>query len=390
MSSDILALLALNALPKVGPIRIRRLLSHFGTPSNILTQSTHSLMRVSGIGPEVAHILSRWRELVSPEDELALCEKEGITLLTPDSPAFPGHLTQSPDTPLLLYVRGEITETDQHAIGVVGSRKCTHYGRSCTRLLSSELAQVGYTIISGLARGIDTEAHEAALSVGGRTIAVLGSGLLNLYPAENRDLARRIAEGHGAVISEFPLRCPPDKQTFPQRNRIVAQWSRGLLVTECPSRSGSLITANMASEAGRPVFAVPGPIDRPQSQGCHDLIRDGATLVTSARQVIHDLEQFSFPKNKIQQATLDLDTTLPQASPPSAIDPPAPSRPRPILTEIEEKIFPHLDTTELTMDRIAELSALPIHLVSATLLGLEMKGLVKQLAGQRYVRQLNL
>lgn len=385
MSPDLLALLALNALPKVGPIRIRRLLSHFGTPSNVLSQTSHSLMRVSGIGPEVAHILTTWQELVAPEDELALCEREGITILTPDSDHFPRNLAKSPDSPLLLYVKGEVTAADQHAIGVVGSRRCTHYGRSCTRILSSELAQAGYTIISGLARGIDTEAHEAALTVGGRTIAVLGSGLLNLYPSENRDLAERIADGHGAVVSEFPLRCPPDRQTFPQRNRIVAQWSRGLLVTECPSRSGSLITANMAMEAGRPVFAVPGPIDKPQSEGCHDLIREGAALVTTARHIVDDLEQFSFPQNRIQQTTLALDS-LPTE--PAETSKPAP--PRPILTENEGKIFDHLSTTEVTMDKLADLSSLPIHLVSATLLGLEMKGLVKQLAGQRYVRLLSI
>lgn len=382
MSPDLLALLALNALPKVGPIRIRRLLSRFGTPANVLSQSPHSLMRVPGIGPEVAQIINRWEDLVRPEDEAALCEKERITLLTPDSPQFPPNLAEAPDSPLLLYVKGAITAADHHAIAVVGSRRCTHYGRNGTRILSSELAQAGYSIISGLARGIDTEAHEAALAVGGRTIAVLGSGLLRLYPSENRDLAARIADGHGAVVSEFPLHCPPDRQTFPQRNRIVAQWSRGLLVTECPRRSGSLITANMASEAGRPVFAMPGPIDKPHSEGCHDLIRDGAALVTQSRQIIDDLEQFSFPKERRQQTQLDLDSPSPE--------PKRPAPPRPHLSETEESLYEHLSATELTMDKLAELTTLPIHLVSATLLGLEMKGLVKQLAGQRYVRSLNI
>ena len=285
------ALLALNSLPKVGPIRIRRLLKKFGNPETILRQSPGSLQSVSGVGPEVAAIIADWRVLTDSDAELALCEQHHITILTPQSPFWPRYLTESHDAPLLLYVKGEITAADQHTIGIVGSRRCTHYGRSVTRTFSTGLTRSGYTIISGLALGIDTEAHLAALDAGGRTIAVLGSGLLDIYPSQNRELAERIADGQGAVVSEFPLRCPPDKQTFPQRNRIVANWSSALLVAECPRRSGSLITAGMATESGRPVYAIPGPIDRPQSEGCHDLIREGATLVTRPDQILEDLQE---------------------------------------------------------------------------------------------------
>lgn len=374
MHDDLLSLLALNALPKIGPIRIRRLLDFFGSPAEVLAQKEKNLQQVSGIGPEVAAILANWQKHADPEAELALCERHQIEVLTAGSTLWPRNLTHSPDAPLLLYVKGRLTAEDQSAIAIVGSRRSTHYGRNNTRRFASVLAHVGYTIISGLARGIDTEGHEAALEAGGRTIAVLGSGLLRLYPSENAGLAERIADGQGAVVSEFPLLCPPDKQTFPQRNRIVANWCSGLLVAECPRRSGSLITANMATEAGRPIFAIPGPIDQPNSEGCHDLIRDGATLVTQPQQILQELQGQP-------QSLLDFGESHP--SPGKAAAPP-----RPRLTEVEEKIYAHLSTQETTMDQLADLTGLPIHLVSATLLGLEMKSVVRQLAGQRYIADL--
>ncbi|MBK1833588.1 DNA-processing protein DprA [Roseibacillus ishigakijimensis] len=366
------SLLTLNALPKVGPIRLRRLLQHFGDAATILRQPGRALQEVNGIGPEVAAIIAQWQNYIDPAAELALCEKHGISLLTPDAPHWPRLLAECSDAPLLLYVQGEITAADQHALGVVGSRRCTHYGRSATRQLTMGLAKAGYTIISGLARGIDAEAHRAALAAGGRTIAVLGSGLLNLYPSENRELARQIAAGQGAVVSEFPLRQPPDKQTFPQRNRIVANWASALLVTESPRRSGSLITAGMANEAGRTVYAVPGPIDRPQSEGCHDLIRDGATLATCPEHLLEDLQNLPLfrPARAEQPATKG--PTAPQPLPP--------------LSEDETSLLAQLETQERTMDQLAEHTNLPIHRVSASLLALEMKGLAKQMPGQRYVR----
>ena len=370
------ALLTLNALPKVGPIRLRRLLAQFGSPDTILKQSASSLQSVSGVGPEVASIITDWRKLTDTDAELALCEKHQITVLTPDSPLWPRQLAESPDAPLLLYVKGEITPADQHAIGIVGSRKCTHYGRSVTNNFAANLARAGYTIISGLALGIDTEAHRACLDAQGRTLAVLGSGLLNLYPSQNHELAERIADGNGAVVSEFPLRCPPDKQTFPQRNRIVANWSSALLVTECPRRSGSLITAGMATESGRPVYAIPGPIDRPQSEGCHDLIREGATLVTQPEQICQDFHELPL-------------FTSPASSPHKKPTEPTSKTPTPPLNELESQIFSQLSSQEKTMDQLAEAVGEPIHLVSATLLGLEMKGLATQISGQRYVKALN-
>ncbi len=371
------ALLALNALPKIGPIRVGRLLEKFGDAETILKQSRTALQSVQGIGPEGATIISEWQKYTDPEAELALCEQHGISICTRDSPLWPSLFAHCPDAPLLLYVRGEITAADHHAIGVVGSRRCTHYGRSVTRQFSQALARAGYTIISGLALGIDTEAHLAALDAGQRTIAVLGSGLLHLYPSQNRELADRIANGNGAVVSEFPLRQPPDKKTFPQRNRIVANWASALLVAECPRRSGSLITAGMAAEAGRSVYAIPGPVDRPQSEGCHDLIRDGAILVSEPNHILSDLQDLPLFANARP--------SLPQSQATAA----APKvTVRPLLTEIETSLLTKLSSQEVTMDQLAEQVGEPIHTVSATLLGLEMKGLAKQIAGQRYVRVL--
>jgi len=249
---------------------------------------------------------------------------------------------------------------------VVGSRRATHYGTQATKKLSYQIAQAGFTIISGLARGIDTAAHEAAIAAGGRTIAVIGSGLGKLYPPENLALAEKIAAGFGAVVSEFPLNTAPDKQTFPMRNRIVAAWSRALLVVECPAWSGSLITANLATEYGKPVFAVPGPIDKPSSAGCNQLIRDGATLVADASHLLDDLGQLPFARKA------------------SAAEPAVEI---PELPEEEAAVFAAVTSDESPVDRIIERCGLPAHVVSGTLMKLEMRRLVRVFPGFRYARR---
>ncbi len=242
------SLLALNLLPGLGPIRIRRLLDRFGDAEGVLRAREAQLTSVNGIGPESARVIHDWEDHVDLPGELSSIRSRGLSLLTPGHVAWPTAFDHLPDSPLLLYVWGELQERDTRALAIVGSRKATHYGRTCTRKFSFQLAHAGFTIISGLARGIDTAAHEGALAAKGRTIAVLGSGLGQLYPPENMALAERIANGHGAVVSEFPIGTRPDTHTFPQRNRIVAGWCEGLVVVECPSRSGALITANLAGE----------------------------------------------------------------------------------------------------------------------------------------------
>lgn len=323
-------------------------------------------MRVDSIGEETASILHAWQDHADPAAEIQEASQRGITIVTQDDDGYPAPLRDAYDPPLLLYVWGKIEARDRHAIGVVGSRRTTTYGTQTTKKLSYQLAQSGFTIISGLARGIDTAAHEAAIAANGRTIAVIGSGLGKLYPPENLGLAEKIASGFGAVVSEFPLGTAPDKQTFPMRNRIVAAWCRALLVVECPAWSGSLITANLASEYGKPIFAVPGPIDKPTSAGCNQLIRDGATLVADASHILDDLGELPFARKA------------------SAAEPQAEI---PELPDEEAAVFAVLSSDEMPVDRIIERCGLPAHVVTATLMKLEMRRLVRALPGFRFARR---
>lgn len=360
------ALIALNMLPRIGPIRVRRLVERFGGASNILGAPTGKLREAGGIGEELAGIIHRWEDHADLTRELEELRQRGLQLLTADDPTWPAPLREIPDAPLVLYTWGEVTARDNHAIAVVGSRRTTNYGRSSAHKLSFQVASAGYTIISGLARGIDTAAHEGAVAAEGRTIAVLGSGLAQVYPPENMPLAEKIADGHGAVVSEFPLHTAPDQQTFPQRNRIVAGWCAGLLVVECPARSGALITANLAGDYGRSLYAVPGPIDRPSSDGCNALIRQGATLVGNGNHILEDL------------------SLLPLSSRPA---PPSEPDPLPELSAPETRLLAHLDRDERQIDEIITASGLPAAEVSALLLQLEMKKVVKQLPGSYFLRQ---
>ncbi|MEP4077418.1 DNA-processing protein DprA [Haloferula sp.] len=368
-------LLALNQLPKIGPIRIRRLVDAFGSAEKVLSTRKDQLLRVDGIGPELAGILSDWESHTDPAAELRELKERDLSVILPDDPAFPPALREAYDCPLLLYVWGKIEERDRHAIGVVGTRRCSIYGKNSTKKLSFQLAHAGFTVISGLARGIDTTAHEAAIAAGGRTIAVIGSGLAKIFPAENLPLAEMIADGKGAVVSEFPLHTAPDKKTFPQRNRIVAAWSKALIVTESPLWSGSLITANLASEYGRPIYAIPGPIDKPTSAGCNRLIRDGATLLTDGSELLDDLSSLSFSGMTVPVMNAEDKTTS------------APQPDLPTLSEDEQTVFTALGENESGIDRIIEHTGLPTATVSATLLKLEMKRLVRPLPGFRYIKR---
>jgi len=360
------AMVALNMLPRIGPVRVRRLLETFGTPEAVLRAGVDRWLRVDGIGEETAGILQSWRDHADPVSELQEAERRGISVVMMEDEGYPSPLRDVYDPPLLLYVWGKIEPRDKHAVGVVGSRRATVYGRQATKKLSFQLAQSGFTIISGLARGIDTTAHEAAVAAGGRTIAVIGSGLAQLYPPENMALAEKIADGFGAVVSEFPLNTAPDKQTFPMRNRIVAAWGQALLVVECPAWSGSLITANLATEYGRPVYAVPGPIDKPTSAGCNQLIRDGATLVADASHIMDDLGALPFARGT---SVVEKTDELPE------------------LPQEEALLYSLLDTDEVSIDSLIERSGLPAQVVSASLMKLEMRRLVRAMPGFRFQRR---
>lgn len=350
-------------LPGMGPVRLRALIERFGDPVAILAARREHLLGVRGVGPEVAEAIIRWREHADIEGELALAGQMGVRILTMWSPEYPARLREIHTPPIVLYMRGALDPRDNHGVGIVGTRKPTHYGAEAAKRLSYQIAYAGLTVFSGLARGIDTLAHKAALAAKGRTVAVIGSGLAELYPTENRELADRIADGSGAILSEFPLRTKPDKQTFPMRNRIVAGASAGLLVVECGRNSGALITANQALDQGRSIYAVPGPIDRPTSYGCNRLIQQGARLIMSAEDILDEMN-----------------VLLPT--------PPDTTRPKPDvrMTMNEETVFEAIGNDETHIDQIAGKSGLPMHSVSSTLLRLEMKRLVKQMPGGYYVR----
>jgi DNA processing protein len=367
LMTDTEALVALNLLPRIGPVRVRKLLDRFDSPAAVLGAPLDRLRSVDQIGEETATIIHRWQDHCDVTKELNDVKARGLTLLSKFDEGYPAPLRDAYDGPNVLYVWGKLEERDRHSIAVVGSRRSTNYGNTATKKFSFQLANAGYTIISGLARGIDTIAHESAIAAQGRTIAIIGSGLAKIYPPENMALAEKIANGHGAIVSEFPLNTEPDKQTFPQRNRIVAAWCKALLVTECPAWSGAMITANLASEYGKQVYAVPGPIDKPTSTGCHQLIRDGATLVFDASQIMDDFGSLAFANtNKIIEEK---------------------SNELPLLEGNEARIYDVLSSDEMSVDRIISQSGLPASTVTATLLKLEMKRMVKALPGFRFARR---
>jgi DNA processing protein len=357
------ASIALNMVSNLGPVKLRRLLEAFETPERILRTPASELRNVEGVGTELARAIAGWEGTVDLAAELKRVEEFGAYVITQSSPEYPPELLHIYNPPILLYVWGTLDARDHRAISVVGSRKASHYGLESAKRLSYQLCYAGLTIVSGLARGIDTAAHQGALAAQGRTIGVIGSGLMDFYPPENFALAEKMAQS-GAVVSEFPMTFPPDRKTFPYRNRIVAGWGSGLLVVEAGLKSGALITAGQALEHGRLVYAVPGPIDRPTSAGSNKLIQQGAKLVTGASDILDDLYAL-FPPSATK------------ASPAAAAA---------TLSADEQTLLGALDSTETPLDLIITKTGLPVARASSTLLMLEMKRLVKQLPGQHFVR----
>ena len=362
------AFIALNLIEGVGPVRARSLLEHFGDAPKILSASKHELTRVRNIGDETAEAISSWEKSVDLAGELKRISDFGCHVLISSDENYPPLLREIYDPPLVLYVKGELTVKDKNAVAMVGSRMTTHYGIETARKLAYQLAYTGVTVVSGGARGIDTAAHQGALSGKGRTIAVLGTGINLITPPENAELFERIA-ANGAVITQFPFNRPADKQSFPIRNRIVAGMTLGSVVVEANLTSGALITANFATEYGRQVFAVPGRIDSPRSKGCHDLIKKGAKLCEGVEDILSEFEYLFPASNK----------------PPSPGD--TGVLPALELSATEQKIFDAVKADdETTIDEIIRASGLPSSTVSVALFGLEMKRLVKQLPGKLFVR----
>ena len=289
------ALIALNMVEGVGPVRARSLIGHFGEAPAVLAASRQELLRVRNIGADTAEKIAGWEKSVDLAGELKRISDFGCHVLIQSDAAYPAMLREIYDPPLVLYVQGALTAKDKNAVAMVGSRMTTHYGIETARKLAYQLAYVGVTVVSGGARGIDTAAHQGTLSGKGRTVAVLGTGINLVAPPENAELFARIAE-QGAVITQFPFNRPADKQSFPIRNRIVAGMTLGTVVVEANLTSGSLITANFATEYGRQIFAVPGRIDSPRSKGCHELIKKGAKLCEGIEDILSEFE-YLFPQS---------------------------------------------------------------------------------------------
>jgi len=363
------SLVALNMIEHVGPVRVRQLMEHFGDAPAILRASKSQLLQVRGIGEETADAIANWEKSVDLSSELKRIQEYGCHILTQTDDEYPDLLRQIYDPPVVLYVGGRLTARDKNAVAMVGSRLTTHYGLETARKLAYQLAYVGVTVVSGGARGIDTAAHQGALSAKGRTVAVLGNGINIVFPPENAELFERIA-AHGAVLTQFPFNRKADKQSFPIRNRIVAGMSLGTVVVEANLASGALITANFAVEYGRQVFAVPGRIDSPQSKGCHDLIKKGAKLCEGAEDVLSEFE-YLFPASNRPPSPAETGT-LPALT----------------LSENEQKVYEVLSREEVAMDDVIRRSGLPPSAASVTLLSLEMKRLIKQLPGRLFVRNL--
>jgi DNA processing protein len=360
------AFMVLNDLPNIGPITLNRLLEEFGSdPREILVADKRRLESVRGVGPETSAALINWRthfDLAREEEKLM---KAGAAFITTRDAGYPKLLKEINDPPIGLYRKGGYL-FEQPCMAIVGSRRTTLYGQSVAKKLGAQLAQLGFCIVSGLARGIDTAAHEGALSVGGKTAAVLGCGIDIVYPPENLDLYRRIVDT-GAVLSEFPFGRKADRQTFPMRNRVVSGISEGVIVVESDASGGAMITARFAGEQGRLIFAVPGRIDQATSNGCHQLIRDGATLLTSVDDVLSELSY--------------LDGLHPKTAKLEADEPDLLERLMPSLSEAERKIAACFDGGSiLSVDALASVTGLSAAEISVALMGLELKRLVSKRA----------
>ncbi|NIA21928.1 MAG: DNA-protecting protein DprA [Anaerolineaceae bacterium] len=358
--------LHLALTPGIGGVSLRLLLEHFGSAGAILGATAAQIAEVSGFGHKRAGDLARGRDKVDVGAELELAAKGGVRIVPFGDAEYPVALTYLAAPPAVLYVRGRLLPEDNQGFGIVGSRRCSLYGQEQAERFAAGLVGVNFTIVSGLARGIDIRAHSGALKAGGRTIAALGNGLSMVYPPEHKGRAEEIAAS-GAVISEFPMNAQPTPENFPRRNRIISSLSLGVLVIEAGYRSGALITASRAAEQGKDVFAVPGRIDTPFSAGTHKLIQDGAKLVHSLQDILDE-----YPDLLLARAEETGQGSLPLG---------------PLLAPQEEAILGVLDGDPLTADEIAGRAELSIAAVAANLTLLELKRLVQSLPGQRYARR---
>ncbi|MFG0265422.1 MAG: DNA-processing protein DprA [Rhodopirellula sp. JB055] len=359
-------LVQLCLLPGLGPRTLTSLMDAFGSARAILNADKRLLASVHGVGPKLAHVIETADDHVDIEDVFAWCAAKDVDILRRGQSTYPAALEELDDAPPLIFCRGSILPRDTVAVAIVGTRHATAYGLQQTRRIAMDLARAGVTIVSGLARGVDTAAHRAALEADGRTIAVLGGGLGKIYPAENGALADDISQ-HGAVISEYAPMAQPRGGMFPQRNRIIAALGQATLVIEAPMRSGSLITPRLATELGRYVGALTGQVNSRASQGCHHLIRDGATLIQHADDVLELLGPLS---SDVSRATVD-----------DGGDAIRDGREM-TLNDLERQVLFAVETSGTAIDEVTLRSGLPASRVNAIVSILEMKRFVRRLSGQ--------
>lgn len=354
-------LLALLATDGVGPVKARNLIAYCGSAEDVFKTPASKLVAVPDIGPRIAQALSKSPELASAEKELRFCERHGIQMLCFTDPGFPEYLKQDPSLPLLLFVKGKLDFNVQSAIAVVGTRKPTDYGKLQAQRFAEHFASASINVVSGLAYGIDIVAHKAALAVGGITTAVLGHGLDRIYPAAHLSVADKIVERGGALVSEFPSGTKPEAKNFPARNRIIAGLSVATLVVEAAESGGALITAHMAFDLNREVYAIPGSLEQPSFEGCNALIQQQiAKLATKPEDVLADLDLAN--RTQIQRPD-----------------------PRKVLSAMEYNIWEKLvDPEGVHLDALAESLSSPVSGLIGVLLEMEFKGFVRQLPGRRF------
>ncbi|MFA6548655.1 MAG: DNA-processing protein DprA [Candidatus Margulisiibacteriota bacterium] len=360
--------LAINKIPEVGPVTVKKLFDQFGVIEKAWQAEEKEILSIEGINQRAAKSFLEYRTKIDLEQESASIAKAGVEVLTLLDDNYPSHLKNIYDPPPVLYYKGQILKEDEKAIAIVGTRKASHYGLETAKKLARELAGMGITIVSGLASGIDTAAHEGALEAGGRTLAVFGTGVDVIFPAENRVLAQNIAKS-GALLSEFALGTRGERSSFPRRNRIISGLSLGVIVVEGHYDSGAMITAKFALDQGREAFAVPGNVELEQSKGPHWLIKQGAKLVECVEDVIEELK-FQITSTKSQTIP---NNKIPNSKPDYSD-----------LSEEERRIVGVLSREPKHLDVIAAETGFPIPQISSMMLMLEMKKAVRQLPGKMY------
>ena len=366
VSGSLRSVIRLALISGVGPRTRRALLARFGSAEGVFRAAPSELRTVPGVGVKIARAIIRSEYEVDVDTDLRLCREFGLRILLDSDLDYPAALREIYDPPGALFMQGSLARRDGLAVAIVGTRHATVYGRRQADRLAGGLARAGLTIVSGLARGIDAAAHRAALAAGGRTIAVLGSGLLNVYPPEHRNLAAQIAR-QGVLLSEAPPRAKPLSGAFPQRNRVITGLSMGVIVVEAADRSGALISADHAMDQGRDVFAVPGPVDCHTSRGCHRLLRDGAKLVESVEDVLEELGPL------VASVPQDGDRVLRR---PAEL----------LLNDQEQVVLQEIGQSPTKIDEVIASSGLPAHRVLSTIGVLEMRHLIRRISGQLVAR----